>query len=494
MSGFTRKMFALRKTGSRGSSTSSTSSSSTTTTTSSTTNRGGRGKRERTHPHSGGRTSNNRGRGGRGYNRGPSSQRPSFLQRKYTHNSKTNPSTTPANANLRLMTYNVLAQNLLDEHHHLYRRTPGYMLDWDFRFRNLSHDIKTAKPTILCLQEVQDDHLTSHWIPFLHSLGLELAGYMCRGPSADGVPRTDGCAMFYDCRRVTKLFHQNISLYQPDNPVLDRKNVAVTSCFQMNDGGEGTPPVTFVCTTTHLVFNCKRGDVKAAQMQLVLNATKDMVSAVAQSFALEATKIPTIVCGDFNATPGSALMHMCKESKVTVNSNEIPILSGQWQYQSRSCKTVDVGRNSYGPEQLCTETPYVYVNDVKQPPDGVPTLKEGQKKPNKQKRAAKKENEILELAHSMGCLKSAYAEVHAGTVELAGISGRDGRSHRGNGRHHHHNRNNNNNGGHGGGGNNNGNGACLVSKHCLATSVTIDIYLLIFLFFFFDHIICILHL
>ena len=65
-----------------------------------------------------------------------------------------------------------------------------------------------------------------------------------------------------------------------------------------------------------------------------------------------------------------------------------------------------------------------------------------------------------------------------------GRHGRDGRSHRGNGRHHHHNRNNNNNGGHGGGGNNNGNGACLVSKHCLATSVTIDIYLLIFYFLF----------
>ena len=247
------------------------------------------------------------------------------------------------NSSIRIVSYNVLSQHLLNQHHHLYRRTPRYMLEWEFRFNNLREEIAAARPTILCLQELQFDHLASHFIPALRHLGMELASYKCRGmkdvnDDTQHEPQSDGCAIFYDATKVTKLLDQPLSLYVHHHPLLgSRKNVAVIGCFRTNNAKE---PRTFVCTTTHLVFNPKRGDVKLAQSQLVLNATRDMVSAVAQSFGLDPNTIPVIVCGDFNSTPGSVVMSMCKKGTVSLPSNEFHTASGQWRYQDRACRTV----------------------------------------------------------------------------------------------------------------------------------------------------------
>ena len=132
-------------------------------------------------------------------------------------------------------------------------------------------------------------------------------------------------------------------------------------------------------------------------MQLVFNTTKNMIHAVAESFQLPPTDIPAIVCGDFNATPGSALISgLCKESSVKVNNSDRPTISGQWQYQSRSCKTVHIGQHSFGKEQLCVEVPYEYKTS---PNKVVPKT----------------------YGHSLGRLKSAYAEVHASIVTAAAI-------------------------------------------------------------------------
>lgn len=57
------------------------------------------------------------------------------------------------------MSYNVLAQKLLDEHPHLYQNHDSEHLAWKTRWRNLFNEIKTLRPDILCLQEVQQTHL-----------------------------------------------------------------------------------------------------------------------------------------------------------------------------------------------------------------------------------------------------------------------------------------------------------------------------------------------
>lgn len=62
-----------------------------------------------------------------------------------------------------LMSYNVLAQNLLNDHPYLYKHHNRKALDWETRWRNLFNEIKTMKPDILCLQEVQETHLAGYY-------------------------------------------------------------------------------------------------------------------------------------------------------------------------------------------------------------------------------------------------------------------------------------------------------------------------------------------
>lgn len=62
-----------------------------------------------------------------------------------------------------LMSYNVLAQKLIEEHLYLYKRHNHKTLNWQIRWSNLFNEIKTMKPDVLCLQEVQETHLNDYY-------------------------------------------------------------------------------------------------------------------------------------------------------------------------------------------------------------------------------------------------------------------------------------------------------------------------------------------
>lgn len=61
------------------------------------------------------------------------------------------------------MSYNVLAQKLIEEHLYLYKRHNPKTLNWQTRWSNLLNEIKTMKPDVLCLQEVQETHLKDYY-------------------------------------------------------------------------------------------------------------------------------------------------------------------------------------------------------------------------------------------------------------------------------------------------------------------------------------------
>lgn len=52
------------------------------------------------------------------------------------------------------MSYNLLAQDLIDKHPYLYSRHNGPDLNYDLRAQRLISEIGRIRPDILCLQEV----------------------------------------------------------------------------------------------------------------------------------------------------------------------------------------------------------------------------------------------------------------------------------------------------------------------------------------------------
>ncbi|XP_050300747.1 protein angel isoform X2 [Anthonomus grandis grandis] len=193
-----------------------------------------------------------------------------------------------------LMSYNMLAQKLLEDHEYLYKKHNRNCKKWETRWLNLFNEIKTLNPDILCLQEVQQSHLNTHY----RKMGE--IGYKELYKKRTGV-RCDGCAVYYRANKLTLLEYETVEFYQPNISVLDRDNIAIIAKFCPKDN----PNKPFIVVTTHLLYNPKRQDVRLAQMQLLL-AEVERLSFRWNSKGKE-RYWPIILTGDFNSTPDSAV-------------------------------------------------------------------------------------------------------------------------------------------------------------------------------------------
>lgn len=71
--------------------------------------------------------------------------------------------------------------------------------------------------------------------------------------------KCDGCAVFWNIRRIKLLEETSVEFYQPSVPLLDRDNIALILRLSI-DGHQ------VVVSTTHLLYNPRRNDVRLAQV------------------------------------------------------------------------------------------------------------------------------------------------------------------------------------------------------------------------------------
>ncbi|CAG5896329.1 unnamed protein product, partial [Menidia menidia] len=148
-----------------------------------------------------------------------------------------------------VMTYNILSQELLRDNAYLYRHCHPAHLPWEYRLPNLLTEIQQHAADILCLQE----------------------------------------------------------FFRGGDALLDRDNVGLILLLQPTGTGDppGDPPgdpSSCVCVAnTHLLYNPHRGDVKLAQLAILL-AEIGRVSRLP-----DGSSRPVLLCGDLNSSPQSPL-------------------------------------------------------------------------------------------------------------------------------------------------------------------------------------------
>ncbi|XP_059479980.1 protein angel homolog 2 [Neocloeon triangulifer] len=205
-----------------------------------------------------------------------------------------------------VMSYNVLAQELLEQHPYLYQYNNPQSLVWQQRFSGIVKEINFLKPDILCIQEVQASHLDRYYTATLKNLGY--TGTFKRRTGE----KCDGCAIFWLKSKFKLLEETSVEFFQPGVSVLDRDNIAIVLRLEI-DGHE------VVVATTHLLYNPKRSDIRLAQVQLLL-AELDRVSHCKIDGVT--CHHPVILTGDFNLDPFSSVYKL--------------ITSGQLRYESLS--------------------------------------------------------------------------------------------------------------------------------------------------------------
>lgn len=200
-----------------------------------------------------------------------------------------------------VLSYNVLAQGLLEDNPYLYQHCHEEVLQWPLRRQNLLAELREANADILCLQELQQDHYELDFKP-----ELEKMGYGCLYKQRTGDKR-DGCGIFFR-KSVFELDRfEPIEYSRSDVTVLDRDNVALIAMLKPVAGAAKFGKDFRLCvSTTHLLFNPRRGDIKLAQLCLLL-AEIDRLAFCGDSPDGVPLYFPILLCGDMNSEPHSPL-------------------------------------------------------------------------------------------------------------------------------------------------------------------------------------------
>uniref|UniRef100_A0A224ZAC8 Transcriptional effector ccr4 related protein n=1 Tax=Rhipicephalus zambeziensis TaxID=60191 RepID=A0A224ZAC8_9ACAR len=200
-----------------------------------------------------------------------------------------------------VMSYNVLAQGLLEDNPYLYQHCHEDVLQWPLRRQNLLAELREISADILCLQELQQDHYETDFKP-----ELEKMGYGCLYKQRTGDKR-DGCGIFFRKSVFELDCFEPIEYARSDVTVLDRDNVALIAMLKPVAGNAKFGADFRLCvSTTHLLFNPRRGDIKLAQLCLLL-AEIDRLAFRGDSPDGKPLYFPILLCGDMNSEPHSPL-------------------------------------------------------------------------------------------------------------------------------------------------------------------------------------------
>ncbi|XP_068089049.1 protein angel homolog 2 isoform X2 [Hyperolius riggenbachi] len=292
-----------------------------------------------------------------------------------------------------VMSYNILSQDLLEDNSSLYDHCRRPLLFWNYRLPNILRELREFNADILCLQEVQEDHYQQQIKP-----SLEALGYSCEYKSRTG-SKPDGCAICFKSDKFSLVLAKPVEYFRRNIALLDRDNVGLVLMLQPKTWKEATA----ICVAnTHLLYNPRRGDIKLAQLAILLAE----ITRVAQ--VQDGKFCPIILCGDFNSVPGSPLHKFIKEGSLDYEGMTIGKVSGQEQsYRGQRILSIPIWPKSLGITQQC-----VYESREEKREEG--ELKEAARKQMEAQREEVSKGDESSLQHHF-CLSSVYSHVFPDT-------------------------------------------------------------------------------
>uniref|UniRef100_A0A5B7B8A5 poly(A)-specific ribonuclease n=1 Tax=Davidia involucrata TaxID=16924 RepID=A0A5B7B8A5_DAVIN len=218
-------------------------------------------------------------------------------------------------------TFTVLSYNILADVYassELYSYCPSWALSWPYRRQNLLREIVGYRADIVCLQEVQSDHFEEFFAPELDKHGYQALFKRKTAEVFSGNIHTiDGCATFFRRDRFSHVKKYEVEFNKAAQSLTDalvpsaqkktalsrlvKDNVALIVVLEAkfsNQGIDNPGKRQLVCVAnTHVNVHQDLKDVKLWQVHTLLKGLEKIAASA---------DIPMLVCGDFNAVPGSS--------------------------------------------------------------------------------------------------------------------------------------------------------------------------------------------
>lgn len=109
-----------------------------------------------------------------------------------------------------------------------------------------------------------------------------------------------------------------------------------------------------IVANVHLSYNKKKGEVKLAQINMILHA----VAELKKYYDFKGFKTITFLCGDFNSTPGSTIFELLTIGSFRCKKLNLESISGQCSSQIYFNKFLHPKFSEYMPEVFTRETHY----------------------------------------------------------------------------------------------------------------------------------------
>ncbi|ORY92940.1 Endonuclease/exonuclease/phosphatase [Leucosporidium creatinivorum] len=251
-------------------------------------------------------------------------------------------STKPPEETFSLLCYNILCEKYATGQ--MYGYTPSWALSWDYRKELILQEVMNYSADILCLQEVDVEQYETYFLEHLQDQdydGIHYPKSRARTMSGDERRRVDGCAIFYKNTTFALVEQQliefnQIAMRRPDfkktedmfNRVMTKDNIAVVTLLEHRKSG-----ARLIIANAHLTWDHEFRDVKLVQVAMLM----DELSKIANDFAklparlnlgegydkaptyANGSKIPTIVCGDYNSVPDSGVYEFLSRGEIPSN-------------------------------------------------------------------------------------------------------------------------------------------------------------------------------
>ncbi|TFY81090.1 hypothetical protein EWM64_g2928 [Hericium alpestre] len=246
----------------------------------------------------------------------------------------------PSVETFSLLSYNILCERCATER--LYGYTPSWALSWEYRRELIFTEITANDADFLCLQEVDIAQYEDYFVKEFEKRGYEGVYWpKSRYKTMNDIDRrlVDGCATFFK-RDKYQLIEKHlvefstVAMQRSDfkktddmfNRVLVKDNIATICLFETRKTG-----TRLIVANAHCHWDHAYCDVKLVQVALLV----EEVEKVAHHFSKypprlptpppkdgsspteppsrpppmysDGTKIPTIICGDYNSIPPSGV-------------------------------------------------------------------------------------------------------------------------------------------------------------------------------------------
>ena len=233
------------------------------------------------------------------------------------------PTAEPNAFKFSIMSYNILSQNLLENHRYLYEHCQESDLQWPERGHRIRDELLRSDSDIICLQEVHSNHFNQLFLPALKQKGYN---FVYKQRTGD---KSDGCAIVYKEDKFSLINTIKLDLMREDlSALLNRDNVAIIAELEpKHDSKPKNRNCKLFVANTHLLYNPKRGDVKLAQIRLLM-AELDKVALCLKADGTS-DHHPIILCGDFNSEPNSLLFDFITKGSASFDGHRVGDISGQ---------------------------------------------------------------------------------------------------------------------------------------------------------------------